>query len=75
MAHKMIVLRKKLFVILESPLTSCKNNGSKTIEQTTIRNFTKEGMYKKVSKKFLTHNKHKNYCLHLYLDSTAYTIN
>ena len=56
----MIVLRKKLFVILESPLTSCKNNGSKTIEQTTIRNFTKEGMYKKkVSKKFLTHNKHK----------------
>jgi len=51
MAHKMIVLRKKLFVILESPLTSCKNNGSKTIEQTTIRNFTKEGMYKKVSKK------------------------
>ena len=43
----MIVLRKKLFVILESPLTSFKNNGSKTIEQTTIRNFTKEGMYEK----------------------------
>ena len=47
----MIVLRKKLFVILESPLTSFKNNGSKTIEQTTIRNFTKEGMYKKSFKK------------------------